>query len=51
MANITPIKKETHKNIKIAAKRDLLHVANQHIAPITAPEYAQALFFQSANQA
>jgi hypothetical protein len=42
MANITPIKKETHKNIKIAAKRDLLHVANQHIAPITAPEYAQA---------
>ena len=39
MANITPIKKETHQNIKIAAKRDLSHVENQHIAPITAPEY------------
>jgi len=42
MANITPIKKETHQNIKIAAERDLAHVANQHIAPITAPEYSQA---------
>lgn len=42
MANITPIKKETHQNIKIAAKRDLSNVSNQHIAPITAPEYSQA---------
>ena len=42
MANITPIKKETHQNVKIAAKRDLSHVANQHIAPITAPEFSQA---------
>lgn len=42
MANITPIKKETHQNIKIAAKRDLSHVENQHIAPITAPEFSQA---------
>jgi len=42
MANITPIRKETHQNIKIAAKRDLSHVASQHIAPITAAEYAQA---------
>ena len=42
MANVTPIKKETHQNIKIAAKRDLSHVENQHIAPITAPEYTQA---------
>ncbi|WP_085300171.1 SapC family protein [Cognaticolwellia mytili] len=42
MANITPIKKETHQNIKISEKRDLSHVANQHIAPVTAAEYAQA---------
>jgi hypothetical protein len=42
MANITPIKKETHQNIKIAAKRDLSHISNQHIAPITAREYIQA---------
>lgn len=42
MANITPIKKETHQNIKIAAKRDLSHVAGQHIAPITASEFSQA---------
>ena len=42
MANITPIKKETHQNIKIAAKRDLSHVANQHLSPISAREYAQA---------
>ncbi|SEL32980.1 SapC protein [Colwellia chukchiensis] len=42
MANITPIRKEKHQNIKVAAQRDLSHVANQHIAPITAPEYSQA---------
>ena len=42
MANITPIKKETHQNIKIAAKRDLSNVSTQHIAPITAPEFSQA---------
>ena len=42
MANITPVKKDTHQNIKVAAQRDLAHVANQHIAPITAIEYSQA---------
>ena len=42
MANVTPIKKEIHQNIKIAAKRDLSHVAKQHIAPISASEYTQA---------
>ncbi|WP_448567748.1 SapC family protein [Thalassotalea ganghwensis] len=40
--NIVPIKKETHQNIKIANKRDLSHVANQHIVPVTAREFAQA---------
>ena len=42
MANVTPIKKETHQSIKIAAKRDLSHAEKQHIAPITASEYTQA---------
>lgn len=42
MANITPIKKETHQNIKVSEKRDLSSVANQHIAPVTAREYSQA---------
>lgn len=42
MANITPVKKDTHQNIKVADQRDLAHVANQHIAPITAIEYSQA---------
>jgi hypothetical protein len=42
MANIVPVRKDQHKNTKIASKRDLSHVANQHIAPISAREYAQA---------
>ena len=42
MANITPIKKETHQNIKIAEKRDLSSAANQHIAPVSAAEFTQA---------
>jgi len=42
MANITPIKKETHQNIKIAAQRDLSNVSNQHLAPIAAAEFSQA---------
>jgi len=42
MANIVPVRKDQHQNIKIATKRDLAHVANQHIAPISAREYAQA---------
>jgi len=42
MANIVPVKKDQHQNIKIASKRDLAHVANQHIAPISAREYPQA---------
>ncbi|MFT5757739.1 MAG: hypothetical protein ACI9LM_002475 [Alteromonadaceae bacterium] len=42
MANIVPVRKDQHQNTKIASKRDLAHVANQHIAPISAREYAQA---------
>jgi len=42
MAKIVPIKKETHQNTKIAAKRSLSHLANQHIIPVTAREFAQA---------
>jgi hypothetical protein len=42
MANIVPVKKEEHKNIKVASKRSLEHMATQHIAPISAREYAQA---------
>lgn len=42
MANITPINKELHKNLKISEKRDLSHLAEQHLAPITASEFAQA---------
>jgi hypothetical protein len=42
MANIVPVRKDQHKDTKISTKRDLAHVANQHIAPISAREYAQA---------
>jgi hypothetical protein len=42
MANIVPVKKDQHKNLKVATKRDLKHVEKQHIAPITAREFAQA---------
>jgi len=42
MANFVPVRKEQHQKLKIANKRDLSHVAGQHIVPITATEYAQA---------
>ncbi|PHS53217.1 MAG: hypothetical protein COB01_04545 [Lutibacter sp.] len=42
MANIVPVKKDLHKNLKIANKRNLAHAANQHIVPVNAHEFAQA---------
>jgi len=42
MANFVPVRKEQHQNTKIANQRNLAHVANQHIVPVTAAEYAQA---------
>jgi hypothetical protein len=42
MAKIVPIKKEQHQSLKVSAKRDLSHVAGQHIVPVNAREFAQA---------
>jgi len=42
MANIVPVKKEQHQALKVSGKRDLSHVAQQHIVPVTAREYAQS---------
>lgn len=42
MANIVPIRKDQHQNLKLAKVRDLSHVAGQHIIPLTAAEFAQA---------
>jgi hypothetical protein len=42
MANFVPIRKEQHQNLKLASKRDLAHIAGQHIVSVTAAEYAQA---------
>ena len=42
MANFVPVRKEQLQNVKIATKRDLEHVAGQHIISITAAEYAHA---------
>jgi len=42
MANFVPVRKEQHQNLKLASKRDLAHIAGQHIITITATEYAQA---------
>ena len=42
MANIVPVRKEEHKNLKISAKRNLAHAAKQHIVPVNAREFAQA---------
>jgi hypothetical protein len=42
MANFVPVRKEQHQNLKISSQRNLGHVANQHIVPVTASEYAQA---------
>jgi len=42
MANVVAIKKDQHQNLKLAEKRTLSHIENQHIAPISAGEYAKA---------
>jgi hypothetical protein len=42
MANIVPVKKEQHQNLKIATQRNLAHVEGQHIVPVNAREFAQA---------
>jgi hypothetical protein len=42
MANVVPVRKDLHQKIKIANNRGLEHITNQHIAPITATEYAKA---------
>lgn len=42
MTNIVAIKKEQHQNVKVAAQRDLRQFADQHIAPVTVREFAQA---------
>jgi len=42
MANVVPLRKDQHKNLKVASKRTLEHVKDQHIAPITAREFARA---------
>ena len=42
MANIVPIRKDQHQNLKLATTRDLSHIAGQHIIPLTATEFAQA---------
>jgi len=42
MANVVPVRKAQHQNLKVATKRTLDHVKTQHIAPITAREFSQA---------
>lgn len=42
MATITPIKKDTHKNLKVSSERTLTHANNQHIVPINATEFVKA---------
>lgn len=42
MANIVPVRKDTHSKLTVSSKRTLAHVAKQHIVPINAREYAQA---------
>jgi len=42
MANLVPLKKEQHQNLKVSSQRNLSHVAKQHIVPVHAREYAQA---------
>lgn len=41
MANFTAIKKEQHKNLKVASKRNFSKIANQHIMGATAKEFTQ----------
>jgi hypothetical protein len=42
MANFVAIKADKHQNLKVSQKRNLAHVAKQHIIAISAAEYAQA---------
>lgn len=42
MANIVAVKKDQHQKLKLSQQRDLSHVAGQHIAPVTATEFAKA---------
>ena len=42
MANFVPVRKEQLQDIKVASKRDLEHVAGQHIIGVTAAEFAHA---------
>lgn len=42
MANIVPIKKEQHQNLKLANTRNISYIAGQHIIPVSATEYAQS---------
>ena len=42
MTNFVAIKADKHKTLKVSQKRNLAHVANQHIIAISAAEYAQA---------
>jgi len=42
MANIVPVKKDKHQNLKVSTKRNLAHAANQHIVPVNAHEFSQA---------
>lgn len=41
MANLVPVKKEQHQNLKISAQRNLSHLNNQHIVGAGANEFAQ----------
>lgn len=42
MANVVPVRKDQHIKLKVSQTRGLEHVASQHVAPITAREYAHA---------
>ena len=42
MANIVPVRKEQHQNLKLATTRNISHVGGQHIIPVSAAEYAQS---------
>jgi len=42
MANIVPVRKEQHQKLKLANTRNISHVAEQHIVPVSAAEYAQS---------
>jgi len=42
MANIVPVRKDQHQNLKLATTRNISHVAGQHIIPVAAAEYAQS---------